>query len=110
VRNSLPRLRIDQLMSFNWKFLVPLSIVNVVVTAFLHKVITEIGLAPTGDNVGNFIANIPQTVVLLLGNLLIVGGVLIVLRNMGRQERLTDEAVHTALDERGVSTVHAAGS
>lgn len=110
VRNSLPRLRIDQLMSFNWKFLVPLSIVNVIVTAFLHKVITEIGLAPTGDNIGNFVANIPQTVVLLLGNLLIVGGVLVVLRNMGRQERLTDEAVHTALDERSVSTVHAAGS
>lgn len=90
VRNSLPRLRIDQLMAFNWKFLVPLSIVNVLVTAFLLQVVRPI--APSPENAGNFIANIPQTVVLLAGNLLIVLGTLSILRGQGRRARLADEA------------------
>ena len=33
VRATLPRLRIDQIMAFGWKFLLPLSIVNLFVTA-----------------------------------------------------------------------------
>ncbi len=34
IRATLPRLRMDQLMRFAWKFLVPLSLVNVVATVF----------------------------------------------------------------------------
>ena len=33
IRGTYPRLRIDQLMSFSWKMLVPLSFVNIVLTA-----------------------------------------------------------------------------
>jgi NADH-quinone oxidoreductase subunit H len=33
IRGTYPRLRIDQLMSFGWKMLVPLSFVNIVLTA-----------------------------------------------------------------------------
>ncbi len=33
IRGAYPRLRIDQLMSFGWKMLVPLSFLNIVVTA-----------------------------------------------------------------------------
>ena len=32
VRASLPRLRVDQLMAFNWKVLVPISLANLVIT------------------------------------------------------------------------------
>ena len=32
-RTTLPRVRIDQLMTFAWKFLLPLSFVNLIVTA-----------------------------------------------------------------------------
>ncbi|MEK7353309.1 MAG: NADH-quinone oxidoreductase subunit NuoH [Chloroflexota bacterium] len=34
-RTTLPRLRIDQLMTFNWKFLLPLALINLIVTAIL---------------------------------------------------------------------------
>ena len=33
IRASLPRMRYDKLMQFCWKFLLPLSIANLVVTA-----------------------------------------------------------------------------
>ena len=35
IRGTYPRLRIDQLMSFGWKILVPLSFVNIVVTGIV---------------------------------------------------------------------------
>jgi NADH-quinone oxidoreductase subunit H len=35
VRGTLPRFRYDQLMAFGWKFLFPLAIANLVVTAFI---------------------------------------------------------------------------
>jgi NADH-quinone oxidoreductase subunit H len=85
IRNTLPRLRMDQVMAFNWKFLVPLSIVNLLMTAFLLQVIKMAGLEPADPY--NFVQNIPQTLVLLLGNVLIVVGISVWLRNRGRRER-----------------------
>ena len=39
IRWTFPRLRFDQLMTFCWGGLIPLSIVNLLVTAFLIKVL-----------------------------------------------------------------------
>ena len=39
VKYSMPRVRIDHMLAFNWKFLVPLSLVVLVTTAILHKVL-----------------------------------------------------------------------
>lgn len=36
---SLPRIRIDHMLNFNWKFLTPLSLVVLIVTAILHKLL-----------------------------------------------------------------------
>lgn len=35
IRWTLPRFRYDQLMRFGWKFLLPASILNIFVTAFV---------------------------------------------------------------------------
>lgn len=35
IRGTFPRLRVDQLMAFSWKVLIPLSFVNIVVTAIV---------------------------------------------------------------------------
>ncbi len=36
VRGTLPRLRMDQLMSFAWKFMIPMALINLVVAAVWH--------------------------------------------------------------------------
>ena len=39
IKYSVPRIRIDHMLAFNWKFLVPLSLVVLVNTAVLNKVL-----------------------------------------------------------------------
>jgi len=41
VRYSMPRIRIDHLLAFNWKFLTPLAFVVLMVTAVMNKVLAS---------------------------------------------------------------------
>ncbi len=90
IRNTVPRLRIDQVMSFNWKFMVPLSIVVILVQAFVLRVVDTLGLSPVD---GEFLSALPQTALLLLANLVIVAVVINSLRNQGRKQRLADDVL-----------------
>ncbi len=41
IQITLPRLRIDQMLAFNWKFLVPLALANLCLVGLVNKGITE---------------------------------------------------------------------
>lgn len=101
IRNTVPRLRIDQVMKFNWFFLVPLSIVNVLVLAFLVMVLKEIGWVPV-DETGamalaqaGFIELLPMTIVLFISNVLICVPIVNRLRRMGAEQRAAREQLRT---------------
>lgn len=70
VRTTVPRVRIDQLMSFAWKFLLPLALINLVITAL--EVLFWQGFTPWVS----VVVNIAITVVLILAwsRMLKVGG------------------------------------
>ena len=106
IRNSVPRLRIDQVMNFNWFVLVPVSILNLLVTAGLVMIMKEAGLVPsamvpiqglepiTVNGVellremplrgASTLELLPMTIVLFLSNLAIAGFLIDRLRQRGR--------------------------
>jgi NADH-quinone oxidoreductase subunit H len=74
VRYSFPRVRIDQMLGFNWKFLTPLALFLLIVVAILDKAMVG--------------ASQVQYVLVMLGaNLLIVWATVIILRTYARVER-----------------------
>lgn len=96
IRNTVPRLRIDQVMNFNWFFLVPVSILVVLVTAGLVMVMKMLGLVPL-DAAGNmqlagatFGQMLPLTVVMLIANSLMIAPILNRWRNIGREARASN--------------------
>lgn len=74
IKYSFPRLRIDQMLDFCWKFLTPLALALLIVTAILDK-----ALAGT--------STIVYTLDLLAANLVIVWLTFVVLRRYARTER-----------------------
>jgi NADH-quinone oxidoreductase subunit H len=106
LRSTVPRVRIDQLMSLKWKWLVPISIANVIVTAFLLQVVKALGWAPQDGTLG---AALPQTIILLAGNLVLGIVVFSLIRNIGRGQRLADESVPVRGEHEEAPPVHAVG-
>lgn len=80
IRSTLPRLRIDQMLNYNWKFMVPLTIALVLTVAVLDKLIPA-GASPVVRALYHLVSN------------LVVGGITLeILRRRGRRERLATEA------------------
>lgn len=44
VRSTLPRIRIDHMLAFNWKFLTPVALALLILIAFLDKIFAETAL------------------------------------------------------------------
>jgi NADH-quinone oxidoreductase subunit H len=81
IRGTLPRVRIDQMLNINWKFLVPLSLVLIFTVAILDKVIIELGV--TGD--------VGRGLIHLASNLIIGFATLEILRRRARAQREADD-------------------
>lgn len=107
LRNTLPRVRIDQLMAFNWKFLVPVSIANIIVVALLMQITRALGLTPAPELANDFLANLPQALILLVGNLAITLVVLQMLRNFGRRGRASGETISIRREDEEVDMLPA---
>jgi NADH-quinone oxidoreductase subunit H len=56
---AMPRLRIDQVLAFNWKFLTPLGLLTLIVVALADKLLATAGIVdPWGRAVGLVGANV----------------------------------------------------
>jgi hypothetical protein len=81
-RGTLPRLRVDQLMAFNWKFLVPLSLANLIVVPLADRLVQGLGLAQ-----GSW----PWALLMLAFNLAMLFIAFAIVGSAGRRVRLTEE-------------------
>ncbi|MCH8093398.1 MAG: NADH-quinone oxidoreductase subunit NuoH [Chloroflexi bacterium] len=77
LRGTFPRLRIDQMNAFNWKFITPLALVVFMVTAILDKLAVQ--------------ADFNRTAVHLGSNAIIVLGTLFILRAHAASQRRRKE-------------------
>lgn len=85
VRMTLPRFRIDHLMAFNWKFLVPVSVFHLLVTAGIWSAFPEPDLS--GSFVSRLGAEFPRMFVSLVSSVLIAVVSLRLLSQYATQER-----------------------
>ncbi len=85
LRISMPRLRIDQLLSFNWKFLTPLALTLLIVTAVVEKAL--IILVMPGLSSGAYLA--VRTIVHLVVNGLLLWGAIGLSRRTEQKPRKT---------------------
>jgi NADH-quinone oxidoreductase subunit H len=74
IRYSMPRIRIDHMLGFNWKFLVPLSVAVLLVVAIVDKLVAGY---PTWL----------YTLIMLAANFVVAWVALLIIRSYARRER-----------------------
>jgi len=97
-RGTLPRLRIDQLMAFNWKFLVPLSLANLIVVPLADRLAQGLGLS-----YGSW----PWALVMLAFNVAMIWVAFALVGAAGRRARRAVQAPAESHDESGHGGEHA---
>ena len=98
IRYTVPRIRIDHMLAFNWKFLTPLSFVLLMVTAVANRLLQDF-------------ANTPQWPIyvggMFLSNILIGWLTIEILRVYGRRQK-AKEIVHPVVQTAGSTAQSAA--
>jgi NADH-quinone oxidoreductase subunit H len=94
-RGTLPRMRIDHVMSFCWKFLIPLSLILVVLATLADKIVqvTFAGTLPNYLSMTSLADMLPRAGVLLAVNLVVAVIAILWIAHLGRQERARRETV-----------------
>jgi NADH-quinone oxidoreductase subunit H len=84
IRGTLPRFRIDQMLNFNWKFMVPVSLALILVVAIVEKSLPA-GTAPLVRVLAHLVSN------------LILGAIILeIVRRQAEKQRLAFEATTAA--------------
>ena len=78
IKYSMPRIRIDHMLAFNWKFLLPLALVVLVNTAVLNKVLIVL-------------PNWAYVLGMFCSNLVIAFGTIEILRAYGRKQHAAEQ-------------------
>ena len=92
IKFTMPRFRIDQLMAFNWKFLVPLSLVNLLVLVVGDSVLKMVGL---GREANPWLWG----GILFVANLVMLFVALGLLGRAARQRRSAERRIVARMDE-----------
>jgi NADH-quinone oxidoreductase subunit H len=81
MRATFPRIRIDHMLDLNWKFLVPLSVISIIVTMVINRVFAVEAIGSTVNALALFISNI-----------IVIWAALAYANNSARQIRRKEEA------------------
>ncbi len=92
IRTTMPRLRIDHLLNFNWKFLVPLSLANLVVMSFGAKLVPAVTESVNFPDAVTFWDLLPRWGALLGLNVLLAVATFFILGTVARRMRQRQEA------------------
>jgi NADH-quinone oxidoreductase subunit H len=96
MRGTLPRFRIDHLLDFGWKFLVPVSLLLLIGVAVVVKLFAPADSAVPGPL--NNLGVVGEIVALLLVNLVVVGLAMMIASTTARRSRSKGLRAITAVE------------
>ncbi len=85
IRSTLPRIRIDHMLNYNWKFLTPISLAVLVVTALLDKILLGTDVTPGLVNIETAGGQWTRTITMFVANLIIAWVTVVILRRQWSQ-------------------------
>jgi NADH-quinone oxidoreductase subunit H len=105
LRGTLPRIRVDQMHDMNWKFFVPMSIVNLLIIMILGKIF---GLA--GQNALLIVAPWQQALIFAASTLVpFIAALSLAARRLGRQRDAAEQLAESRRAENRATVAAAAG-